>query len=261
MPLRINKLAVICAVPLILWLVGNSEVRAQIPIEDQLSAIASSFPTPHDTPEVVIEKLTAEGRTLHRVLRMKAPSLKASLESAPGVLQENVRKSQAENQIQALCSNVSTRQLINSGAAFEDRLLFADGTPFVTVRIDAAACQNQKKGYDFSKEGKVEPTAVARIKSIVDLAKLPLNMGVASITHMEADGVLLKRRMVLNFEVTKEQFNKPNQDAMIRQQCKNAYLAQLVKDGGRFEDTVLNKQGDVLGIVVTDRAACHRVTQ
>lgn len=256
-----RKLTLLVGISMAFGWAGISVGQAQAPIEDQLRAIADSFPTPRDTPSIVIEEMTAEGRTLKRVLRIKAAGLKASADSASPELMANFRKSQQATHIRALCRNPGVLQLLKSGAVFNDQILFFDHSPFVTIRTDAAACRSLKKGFDFSGADRVAPSTPERIRTMAEKMKTPLKMPIGAITEVRADGVWLRRRVVLNFQASKAQFDGANQAAMIRQQCQNAFLAQVIKDGGKFEDTVVSSQGEVLAVVVTDRAACHRVTQ
>lgn len=243
---------------------GVGEGRAQIPVENQIRALVDNVPTPLDTPAVVIEELRADGRTFFRFLRLKRPDLKQRLQRQSEADQANARAQQSRAQINAVCRDGHMRQLIVRGATIIDQMQFFDGSEFVTVRVDAKAC-GIRSGAANSDSGFADPAREApdirnRVRDMSNKIKLPIDIGIGAITETVADGVVLKRKIVMHPVIAARGVSADSQRQWTEMTCKHAFLGQMILDGAVFEDVMVAKDGRQLALIRVDRAACHGLT-
>lgn len=247
MPLFGATVAVLVALP-------PSQGQAQIPVENQLASIVQSVPLPFDTPLFTIDDLRAEGKTLHRTLR-----LKGNLQHLGAAELEIARRSQRREQTAAVCKGAMLRNLMRQGVIIQDVIQFVDRTEFLRVRIDAAACDQRPKYADFSGPDRISPTINDRIQELADRSPVPANLGVGTITGFTAKGRRLIRDIVMTYENTATELRHGGRETWIGVQCKEAILAQMILDGAIFEDRMRAPDGSEIAVIVTDRASCHRV--
>lgn len=231
-------------------------VQAQISVEDQFESIASSLPLPYDTPMFIIDALRADGKTLHRTLRLKG-KLENMSDAAFRIAADNHKK----EQIAVVCKSAFFKTIMVQGAAFEDDVRFVDGTEFLKVRIDAAACSSQPEHADFSGPDRVSPTIAARISEIVKASHAPVSIGLGQIVRFTANGRRLTRQIVMSYENVEAELRHGGRDTWIGVQCKQAHLAQMILDGAEFEDRLVTVTGEEIDVIVANRTSCRRVLQ
>lgn len=258
-----RRLALLVA---LLWLgFVPSLAKAEVTIEELLKTLVQQVEVPSESPPWTLISVRNEGTTMFRVLRLSDPGFEKILRQASGRILDGWKAGLKKSQQDLFCRS-DFRELLDKGVTVRDLLQMPDGSEILTVNIDSAACEENNIRLDFSGPDQASATLNADLKAYVRRQKVPLGIGAMSIERVETSGRTLKRRLMTSSSVLINELRVQGEerartkDSWHRVICTSNSLSRLILKGAKIEDSMVTQAGEVLAVIMTDRAACHRLS-
>lgn len=234
---------------------------------EYLRATVQTIETPINVPPWILHGVWQEGTTLYRVLRLNDEELENAWHRFPVDLLKTTKSAIVASNQDAICQSSDFVSLLARGVVVVDLLQYSDGTKFTTGRTDEQVCRQLRGSVDYSGPEQVSATLGEDLRAFVGRVNLPANLGTIVWKDMQVSGRTLSRIFVVMIEATLRELRLQGdaghqvRDSWSRTICQRGTFSRHLLNGAVIEDRMLDADGELVTIFVTDRAVCHRLSR